>query len=132
LLPFQKGTYTLTLDNKNYTLNYSNINAKYFCILAKPTIHTNDKNEIIAVSIEYRDMQNDLVTAENFVFQTQVTLQGIQNQLCQIGALWENPEAKTNTELYNFTLQNPVPLSELRYLSVMYVRLDWEFIQYRV
>ena len=123
LLPFRKGTYSLTLDNKNYTLNYSNISAKYFCILAKPTIHTNDKNEIISVSIEYRNMKNDLVTAENFVFQTQVTLEGIQNRLCQIGALWENPEAKTNTDLYNFKLPNPVPLSELHYLSVMYVDL---------
>ncbi|RPJ78728.1 MAG: hypothetical protein EHM20_03220 [Alphaproteobacteria bacterium] len=123
LLPFQKGTYSLTLDNKNYTLNYSNISAKYFCILAKPTIQTNDKNEIISVSIEYRDMQNNLVTAENFVFQTQVTLEGIQDRLCQIGALWENPEAKTNTDLYNFKLPTPIPLSELRYLSVMYVDL---------
>jgi len=91
--------------------------------LAKPTIQTNDKNEIISVSIEYRDMQNNLVTAENFVFQTQVTLEGIQDRLCQIGALWENPEAKTNTDLYNFKLPTPIPLSELRYLSVMYVDL---------
>ena len=123
LLPFQKGTYTLTLDDKNYTLNYSNISAKYFCILAKPIIQINDNNEIVSVSIEYRDMFNNLVTAENFVFQTQVTLEGIHNRLCQIGALWENPEAKTNTELYYFKMPNPVPLSELRYLSVMYVDL---------
>ena len=122
-LPFQKGMYSLKLDNKFYSLNYSNISAKYFCILAKPSIQTNEKNEIISVSVEYRNLQNDLVTAENFVFQTQVTLEGTQDRLCQIGALWENPEAKTNTELYNFKLKTPVPLSELRFLSVMYVDL---------
>ena len=78
LLPFGEGKYTVTLDTKNYTLNYSNISAKYFFILAEPTIHTNDANEIISVSIEYRDMENALVTAENYVYQTQVTLEGIQ------------------------------------------------------
>jgi hypothetical protein len=121
--PFEKGTYSVTLDNKNYTLNYSSISAKYFFILAEPTIHTNSKNEIVSVSVEYRNMQNILVTAENYVYQTQVTLDGSQNQLCSMGALWENPEAKTNTDIYNFTLPKPIPLSELCHLSVMYLDL---------
>jgi hypothetical protein len=122
-LPFEKGTYTVTLDNKNYTLNYSSISAKYFLILAQPTIHTNNKNEIVSVSVEYKDLQNALITAENFVFQTQITLKGNQNIIYQIGALWENPEAKTNTELYNFMLPAPVPLSDLNSISVMYLDL---------
>ena len=33
--------------------------------------------------------------------------------LRQMGALWENPEAKTNIDLYNFTLPNPLPMSQL-------------------
>ena len=77
-MPFKEGKYTLTLDAKSYTLNYSNINAKYFFILAEPTIHTNDQNEITSVSVEYRDMNNALVNADNFVYQTQITLRGNQ------------------------------------------------------
>jgi len=123
MLPFAKGTYTITLDNKNYTLNYANINAKHFFILAKPTIHTNDKNEIVSVSIDYRDTENNGVIAENYVYQTQVTLDGPQTRLVQMGALWENPEAKTNSDLYNFTLPTPVPMSQLVRLSVMYLDL---------
>lgn len=123
MLPFGKGTYTVTLENKNYTLNYANISAKHFFILAKPTIHTNSKNEIISVSIDYRDTENKSVTAENYVYQTQVTLDGPQAQLAQMGALWENPEAKTNSDLYNFTLPTPVPMSQLSRLSVMYLDL---------
>jgi len=122
-LPFSKGTYTITLENKNYTLNYANISAKHFFILAKPTIHTNAKNEIVSVSIDYRDTENKFVTAENYVYQTQVTLEGPQTRLVQMGALWENPEAKTNTDLFNFTLPNPVPMSQLNMLSVMYLDL---------
>ena len=104
-------------------MNYANISAKHFFILAKPTIHTNDKNEIVSVSIDYRDTENKFVTAENYVYQTQVTLEGPQTRLVQMGALGENPEAKTNTDLFNFTLPNPVPMSQLNMLSVMYLDL---------
>ncbi len=120
-LPFREGKYTLTLDAKGYTLNYSSVNARHFFILAEPTIHTNDANEIVSISVEYKDMKNMPVTPENYVYQAQVTLTGSQNQLCQMGALWENPEAKTNTEIYHFILPTPVPLSELRNLTVSYV-----------
>lgn len=123
MLPFNKGTYTFTLENKNYTLNYANISAKHFLILAKPTIHTNSNNEIVSVTIDYRDTENNPITAENYVFQTQVTLDGPQAQLRQMGALWENPEAKTNTDLYSFTLPAPLPMSQLSSLSVMYLDL---------
>jgi hypothetical protein len=124
MLPFAKGTYSVTLENKIFTLDYANISAKHFFILAKPTIHTNNNNEIVSVSMEYRDTENNKVTAENYVYQTQVTLNGSQGvQLVQMGSLWENPEAKTNTDLYTFTLPTPVPLSQLSMLSVMYVDL---------
>jgi hypothetical protein len=123
-LPFQRGKYTVALDAKNYTLNYSNISAKYFFILAEPTVHTNNANEIVSVSIEYRDMDNSLVNPENFVYQTMVQLNDQQyNQIFQIGTLWENPEAKTNTELYNFILPHPIPLSDLYGLTVCYLDL---------
>jgi hypothetical protein len=71
-----------------------------------------------------RDLKQNLVNAENFVYQTQITLDGHQgDQLCQVGALWEYRETKTNAEIYNFTLPNPIPLLELRALSEMYVDL---------
>jgi hypothetical protein len=123
MLPFREGTYTVTLENKNYTLNYANIGAKHFFILAKPTIHTNSNNGIVSVIIDYRDTENHLVTAENYIYQTQVTLDGPLAQLRQMGALWENPEAKTNTDLYNFILPTPLPMSQLSRLSVMYLDL---------
>ncbi len=123
-LPFGKGKYTVTLDAKNYTLNYSNINAKHFFILAEPTVHTNNQNEIISISVEYRDMGNSIVKAENYVYQTMLQLSGNQGkQLCQIGTLWENPEAKSNTEIYDFVLPSPIPLSDLQNLSVCYLDL---------
>lgn len=119
-LPFAKGTYTVTMDNKNYTLNYSNISAKHFLILALPTVHTNEKDEITSVSVEYVDMNNEPVNTGNFVVQASVWLHGYNDLLCQIGRLWENPEAITDAELYNFTLPEPIPLSQLISVEVGY------------
>lgn len=121
--PFSEGLYTVRLDNAEYTLNYSNINVKYFLILALPTVHTNAGNEIVSVSIAYQDMEGMPIIADNFVYQTQISLGGRTSNLSVMGALWENPEAKTNTELYNFVLPEPVPYSELQNISVMYVDL---------
>lgn len=123
-LPFNNGKYTITLNNKNYSINYSNVDVDCFFVLAEPTIHTNANNEVVSVSVEYRDMNGELVNPENFVYQTMVQLNGSNaNQICQIGALWENPEAKTNTELYNFKVENPFPISELYNVTVCYLDL---------
>jgi hypothetical protein len=123
-LPFENGVYTLTLDEKSYSLHYSNINAEYFFVMAVPTVHTNDKNEIVSVTVEYKDMNGASVSPENFVYQTMIQLNGINhNQLCQIGVLWENPEAKSNTELYTFVPDKTILASELESLTVCYLDL---------
>ncbi len=62
-------------------------------------------------------MKNIPVTPENYVYQTQVTLTGSQSQLCQMGALWENPEAKTNTEIYQFHAANTCSLNRTPQLN---------------
>lgn len=123
-LPFMAGKYTVTLDAKDYTLHYSNINADFFLILAKPTIRTNSNNQVVSISVEYTDRNQVPVISENFVYQTMVQFTRKQSTLVnQIGALWESPEAKTNTELYHFVLSEPIPLSELDHVTVCYLDL---------
>jgi hypothetical protein len=122
LQSFKMGTYTLTIDNKNYTLKYSTVNSRRFFILAEPTIHTNSENKVVSVTVEYRDMNQEPVNAENFVYQTMVQIDG-NSRICEMGKLWENPASKQNTEKYTFTLPNPVALSELRQITVSYLDL---------
>ncbi len=119
---FKIGTYTLTIDNQNYTLNYSTVNSRRFFILAEPTIHTNSENKVVSVTVEYKDMNREPVNAENFVYQTMVQLDG-NSRICEMGKLWENPASKKNTEKYTFTLPDPVALSELRQITVCYLDL---------
>lgn len=103
---------------------YSKVDAKYFFLLAVPTVHTNANNEITSVSIEYKSPAGEIVNPENFVYQTMIQLGSVNfYQICQVGALWENPEAKTNNELYNFVPPNPVQISELRTIVVSYLDL---------
>jgi len=122
-LPFGDGKYNLNLDNKTYSLLYSKVDAKYYFVLALPTVHTNDNNEITSISIEYKDMRGETINPENFVYQTMVQLNNGGSQLEEIGGLWENPEAKTNTELYNFVSSNKINESELTVINVCYLDL---------
>jgi hypothetical protein len=119
---FKIGTYTLTIDNQNYTLNYSTVNSRRFFILAEPTIHTDSENKVVSVTVEYRDMNGEPVNAENFVYQTMVQIDG-NSRICEIGKLWENPASKQHTEKYTFTLPDPVALSELKQITVSYLDL---------
>lgn len=122
-LPFGDGKYNLNLDDKTYALQYSKVDAKYFFILALPTVHTNDNNEITSISIEYKNIFGETINPENFVYQTMVQLNSGNNQLDQIGCLWENPEAKTNTELYDFVSSKKINASDLTGINVCYLDL---------
>lgn len=122
-LPFGDGKYNLKLDNKVYTLFYSKVDAKYFFVLALPTVHTNDKNEITSISIEYKDMSGETINPENFVYQTMIQLNNGGSQLDQIGVLWENPGSRSNTELYNFVPVKKINQSEVTGINVCYLDL---------
>jgi hypothetical protein len=121
--PFGDGKYFLTIDNKTYSLLYSKVDAKYFIVLAIPTVHTNSNNEITSISVEYKDIHGAKINPENFVYQTMIQLNNGVNQLEQIGTLWENPEAKTNTELYNFVSEKKINESQLTGINVCYLDL---------
>ncbi|MFN8241941.1 MAG: hypothetical protein U0X39_14470 [Bacteroidales bacterium] len=120
-LPFANGKYTLTLDNKPYSLVYSKVDAMYYFVLALPTVHTNNNNEITSVTIEYRDLKGRTIDPENFVYQTMVQLNAGATQIDQIGTMWESPESKTNTELYNFVPKVKIIESNVSGINVNYL-----------
>jgi hypothetical protein len=68
-------------------------------------------------------MQGETINPENFVYQTMVQLNNGVKQLEEIGTLWENPEAKTNTELYNYIPKSRINESELTGINVCYLDL---------
>lgn len=121
-LPFKKGTYSFTLDGNNlFTLNYSNIDAKYYLVIASPTLHTDSEGKITSVSVDYRLPDNTPVDPENYVTILQLQFQNKDGSRLEIGGLYESVQSKiTIKDLTNITLTNPVPLSNLEGLSVNY------------
>jgi len=120
---FLNGSYVMKIDGNEFLLQYSGVDAEYFFVVAVPTIHTNESNEVVSVSLEYQDLRGEPVEPENFVYQAMVQFGGNNVSLAQTGSIWESPRAKFNTELYSFTLAEPIALSDLDNISVCYVDL---------
>lgn len=54
-LPFEKGTYTMTLDGtRTYTFEYSNIDTKYYMLVPVPTLHTDGHGKVTSVTVIYK------------------------------------------------------------------------------
>jgi len=122
LLPFKKGTYSFTLNgNTDYTINYSNIDAGYYLVIASPTLHTNNEGMITSVSVNYSLPDNTPVDPENYVTILQLQFQNKDGSRLEMGGLYESVQSKvTIKDLTNITLTNPIPLSNLDGLSVNY------------
>jgi hypothetical protein len=127
LLPFEKGTYSFTLNGSAfYTLDYSNINAKYYLVIATPTLHTDASGKVVSVSVEYKLPDNTVVNPANFVTILQLQFGLTDGNRIEIGRLYEGVKTnQTITDLTNVALPTPVDLSLLSGLSVNYNDLLW-------
>ncbi len=70
--PFKKGIYTLTIDNKEYTLEYANVDAYQNLILVVPTLYTNTEGFVTSVSLEYKLVDGTVVDPSNLITYVQV------------------------------------------------------------
>jgi len=120
-LPFRKGTYTFSIENQSFTLNYSNIDAKYYLVIASPTLHTDNEGKITSVTVEYKLPNNSIVDPEDFVTILQLQFQKKDGSRLEMGALYEAVETNRRIkDIKNITLDTPFPLSDLSGLSVNY------------
>jgi hypothetical protein len=115
LSPFKKGTYTLTLDgNRLYSLNYSNINCKYYMVIVIPTLHTNSEGKLVSISLEYK-LPDNITTVDPHNFLNEVTLQfGNPEEFYNSGWLTE----KTGFTVVN--LSSPLDISSLHHIDIFY------------
>ncbi len=124
-LPFEKGTYTLTLNGtENYTLSYSDVNSRYYMVIAEPTVHTDSQGRITSITVEYKLPDNSSANPADFVNTVAIQLTDAQaNQLGQVGALWGDTGSHSASDIYNFTLDSPIDLSRLAQVDVSYTDL---------
>lgn len=66
-LPFDDGVYTFTIDNKNFTFNYVNVDMLDYLIVAIPTLHINASNQLTSITISYQLSDGSPVTPRNIM-----------------------------------------------------------------
>jgi len=122
LRPFMEGTYTLTLDgDRFYSLNYSNINCKYYMILVIPTLHTNSEGNLISITLEFKLADNTIVVdPRNFLSTLGLHL---TDPFSNPSELYFSGHLNNSTGFTNITLNSPLNISKLHHIDIGYTDL---------
>jgi hypothetical protein len=124
LLPFKSGTYTVTIDNIAYTLDYSLIDLRYNLLFVLPTLHTNSDGKLVSLSLEYRLPDNTIIdNPENIL--TDVGIQLTGENLNYDSPHLTNQPAETLASnrvhgLFSVDLDSPVDISKLHHVTLTY------------
>ncbi len=122
-LPFDNGTYTVTIDGLPYTLDYSKVNAKNNLLIVIPTLNTNEDEELVSISLEYELADGTTINPANIVTDVFVQLSDVSgNQFYDTPRLVDKKIANVDCVigLYSYTLDSPVDISALEGVSVIY------------
>lgn len=115
-LPFKEGTYTLTLDgNRLFTLDYSNIDAKYNLVIIAPTLHTNSDGKLTSITFEYKLPDGTAVNPASML--TNVMVQCTDSQMHQF---YNSPHITASSDLSVLNLETPVDISLLNGIDIWY------------
>jgi hypothetical protein len=125
---FKKGTYTLTLDNKPYTISFSSIDDKSKIVFVTPHLTTNGEGKVVSISFDYR--HNDAEPVDPDIFLTEFMVQMVDSSLTRI---YESPWVKSQYEqqdgnsLIGFEstlmMDPPLDISKLKSVDISYIDL---------
>jgi hypothetical protein len=123
MLPFKQGIYTFSMDGiQNHTISYSSINAKYFLVIATPTLNTDSQGNVTSVSIDYMLPNKTETQPSKFITTLMLMFKDSnQNQIYQEGSIFETTNLLPNFK--NVTLTTPVKLSDINALVISYTDL---------
>ena len=114
-LPFDDGVYTLSIDNKELTFNYIQVNMSNYLILAVPTLHINSSNQLTSISIQYQLPDGSPVVPRN------VMSSGVDVRFANQEILTStNAKYDDDYDYYTVELENPVDMNSLQDLSLSY------------
>ena len=114
--PFKKGTYTMTIEDKIYTLEYSNIDAYQNLVIAAPTFHTNSEGKMTSITFNYIYPDGREMTDPSNL----ITSVGVQ--LCKDGGAEIYPmfRMKASTGFIKYVPESPVDISSLHHMNIGY------------
>ena len=120
-LPFEKGEYTLHIDNKEFTFNYSNINMLKHWVLTVPVLITNSNNEVTDISLKFRFPNGTEANPRKLLksgIDIQVNGKNGQQITEQLTSVYSSLDP--NYDYYTIKLENPIPLSDIGSINLLY------------
>lgn len=119
-LPFKRGTYTITIDNdKNYNIDFANIDVFNSLLIVVPTIHTNSQGKLTKITLDYRFHDGTVILNPANI---------ITNISAQIGnsqgnRIYETSHSNTltiETGFAEIVPSSPVDIPDLHYIDIAY------------
>ena len=120
---FGPGEYTLTLDNQDYTYNYSNITMDQYTVLAIPTLQTDASGTITHVKLEYK-MRNGTTVNPRFLMTSTIKIQfNDANGMGLYELRNEDGVPPASYDLYSIAIPEPYNISAVNNVSISYFDL---------
>jgi hypothetical protein len=124
-LPFESGTYTLTIDGNNHTMDYTFIDPELNLVFVLPTLQTNSDGKLVSISLQYKLPDSTPINPINILTDVMVQLTdtlGVQfydsPRLINENLALEGCECIKG--LNSYTLETPLDISKLRDVTVWY------------
>jgi hypothetical protein len=124
-LPFESGTYTLTIDGNNHTMDYTFIDPELNLVFVLPTLHTNSAGKLVSISLQYKLPDNTSIDPVNILTDVMVQFTNTSGE-----QFYDTPRLINENVtiegcncvkgLYSYSLDTPLDISGLRDVSVWY------------
>ena len=123
-VPFESGTYTITIDDNTYTQDYYNIDVEHSLLFVIPTLHTNSEGKLVSISLEYELPDGTTINPANILSDVSIGLvDASRNSLHDsprlINKLTEGDDCCVEG-LFFYTLNTPLDISELAQVFIGY------------
>lgn len=124
-LPFESGTYTLTIDGNNHTMDYTFIDPELNLVFILPTLHTNSAGKLVSISLQYKLPDGTTINPINILTDVMVQFTNTSGE-----QFYDTPRLINENVtiegcncvkgLFSYTLETPLDISGLRDVSVSY------------
>ena len=122
---FKKGTYAVNIDGNNYTLDYSNIDARQNLLFVFPTLHTNSQGQLVSISLEYTLPDGSSIDPVNIITDVMIQLNDDSGNQYYNSPWLKNENAGIDgcdcvRGLFSYTLETPLDISQLKNITIPY------------
>jgi hypothetical protein len=121
---FKQGEYTLHIDNKEFTFEYSNIDMLDYWVLVIPKLRTNSENKVTAIELDYQFPDGTIVDPRKLL-KTGIQVSIDSNDGEQILEIRSKESSPTDLDYdyYNITLETPIDLERIASIGLSYIDL---------